>query len=691
MKRKLLFTAFLFCFFTGILFSQDKNVGIGTLFPDSSAVLDVSATNKGILIPRTDTNAVNNLPGTPAQGLLIFQITDKLFYYFDGMIWKPIGAGSGSPGPAGPTGITGPTGLQGAQGIQGITGADGITGDTGAQGAQGVQGIQGVTGPTGPTGTDGTSITGPTGPTGPQGPTGTGVGIPGPTGADGATGPIGPAGADGTTGPTGDQGTIGPTGPTGADGANGATGATGAAGPSGSDGANGATGATGPSGSDGATGAQGNTGATGPTGPGGISGTATEVAWFNSSSTITSDAGLFWDNSNKRLGIGTTSPGGRLSLLGGNLHWGNTSENNQLTNDQGGSMELGGTNAIANPISSGAPYIDFHFGTGSAQDYNTRIINAASDRLDFYSNSGGNVMSIAGGNVGIGTTSPWSRFMVNNGRVVIEYQPGYDAGGTMWYQKNPWIYLSKVSSGGPFAEHGGGILFSASMDAAGTAADIGMVETVRENATSANTASVMRFWTRGSTGGIQQRMSVSSQGYITFSPDNAANEDIIINELGVGTGTEPTIVPSTHHYGFLGTSTRAFWRVSANAYNTTSSREWKREIAKLSDSKKAEMYETLKKMNIYSYRTAKPVADSSGNVVSETLMPATFGLIAEEAPREIVDETGKAISLYEYTTLLAAALQESQRRIEYLESVLEKNGYKPGNKRKWFGKTNRNN
>lgn len=655
-KRLLLFGAILLSAHT--LYAQDKNVGIGTLFPDSSAILDISASNKGVLIPRTDTNAVNNLPGNPAQGLLIYQITDKLFYYFDGMIWKPIGAGTGQQGPTGPTGAQGAQGIQGLPGVTGQDGMNGVNGPTGATGAigpQGLQGLQGEAGTTGATGADGISVAGPTGPTGPQGPSGTGIGIPGPTGPTGADGVVG---INGTTGNAGLTGATGPTGDTGLTGAQGAQGV------------------------------QGIQGVTGPTGPGGINGIATRVAWYDSPTTISSDASLFWDNSNKRLGIGTLVPGGRLSILGGNLHWGNTTENNQMTSDQGGSIELGGTNSIANPIVSGIPYIDFHYGTGSAQDYNTRIVNAANNRLDFSTQSGGAVLSVSGSNVGIGTTSPWSKLMVNNGRMVIEYQAGYDAPGALWYQDNPWLYLSRVSTGGPFADHGGGILFSASMDAAGTAADIGMLETIRENATSANTASSMRFWTRPSTGGIQQRLSISSQGDFTFSPDNASGEDILFNDLGVGTGTEPTIVPSVHHYGFVGTSTRAFWRVSANAYNTTSSKEWKRDITKINGQRKEEMYNLVKKLDIYSYRTAKPVTDSLGNIISEKLMPVTFGLIAEESPREIVDETGKAISLYEYTTMLAAALQESQRRIEQLEEILEENGYRleKSGKKKWFRK-----
>ena len=49
-------------------------------------------------------------------------------------------------------------------------------------------------------------------------------------------------------------------------------------------------------------------------------GTATQVAYFTSSQAIGSSANLFWDNTNTRLGIGTSTPGVRLDIHGtGNM------------------------------------------------------------------------------------------------------------------------------------------------------------------------------------------------------------------------------------------------------------------------------------------------------------------------------------------------------------------------------------
>lgn len=70
-------------------FALSAQVGIGTTSPNSSAALDITSTNSGILIPRM-TQAQRNAITTPATGLLIFQ-TDATagFYYYNGSAWTP--------------------------------------------------------------------------------------------------------------------------------------------------------------------------------------------------------------------------------------------------------------------------------------------------------------------------------------------------------------------------------------------------------------------------------------------------------------------------------------------------------------------------------------------------------------------------------------------------------------------------
>ncbi len=80
-----------------------NNVGIGTNSPDASSVLDVTATDKGLLIPRVALiQTTNPSPVTsPATSLLVYNtatVNDVVpsFYYWDGTQWVQVGAGGGS-------------------------------------------------------------------------------------------------------------------------------------------------------------------------------------------------------------------------------------------------------------------------------------------------------------------------------------------------------------------------------------------------------------------------------------------------------------------------------------------------------------------------------------------------------------------------------------------------------------------
>ncbi len=76
----------IFVIFGYHLFAQ---VGINTdgSNPDASAMLDIKATDKGVLIPRM-TEAERIAISSPATGLLVYQTDGHTgFYYFDGSVW----------------------------------------------------------------------------------------------------------------------------------------------------------------------------------------------------------------------------------------------------------------------------------------------------------------------------------------------------------------------------------------------------------------------------------------------------------------------------------------------------------------------------------------------------------------------------------------------------------------------------
>lgn len=118
------------CILSFISAMSQNNVGIGTVTPDPSSIMDLSSTDKGILIPRL-TSAQRLAIINPANGLLVFDIDENCFIYYSasGTSWISLCSIAGTTGP---TGSTGPAG------------AGGVTGPTGSSG--------GPTGPTGPTG-----------------------------------------------------------------------------------------------------------------------------------------------------------------------------------------------------------------------------------------------------------------------------------------------------------------------------------------------------------------------------------------------------------------------------------------------------------------------------------------------------------------------------------------------------------
>jgi hypothetical protein len=61
-------------------------VGIGTQTPHNSAMLDVSATDKGFLLPRLTSVQRNAIP-TPENGLQVYDVTTTSIWYYNGVFW----------------------------------------------------------------------------------------------------------------------------------------------------------------------------------------------------------------------------------------------------------------------------------------------------------------------------------------------------------------------------------------------------------------------------------------------------------------------------------------------------------------------------------------------------------------------------------------------------------------------------
>jgi hypothetical protein len=94
------------CIFAFFPFLCTAQIGIGTITPHPSAILDITSSNKGLLIPRVNLTDVNNLTSpinTPAEGLMVWNTNNgtiggsgKGFYFYTGtgVGWAPVNANS---------------------------------------------------------------------------------------------------------------------------------------------------------------------------------------------------------------------------------------------------------------------------------------------------------------------------------------------------------------------------------------------------------------------------------------------------------------------------------------------------------------------------------------------------------------------------------------------------------------------
>ncbi len=102
LKQRVLVSCFFFfggCYIPPLLAQQ--NVGIGTTTPDACAALEIRSTNQGLLIPRmsaSDRVTIKN----PAEGLMVFDSSAHIFYYYANASWNGLRASGQTPNDAVP-------------------------------------------------------------------------------------------------------------------------------------------------------------------------------------------------------------------------------------------------------------------------------------------------------------------------------------------------------------------------------------------------------------------------------------------------------------------------------------------------------------------------------------------------------------------------------------------------------------
>jgi hypothetical protein len=203
-------------------------------------------------------------------------------------------------------------------------------------------------------------------------------------------------------------------------------------------------------------------------GGGGIagSGLAGQVTFWTSSTDLGGDNNLFWDNLNKRLGIGTTTPQTSLHVVGnitanniiassflGTINASNISSGQFGANTGGGNYSFMGnvgigTTAPGQKLDVVGGYIrsDTGFCIG------TSCITSWPTGGGYWAASGANIYNTNTGNVGIGTTTPAEKLHVIGNAIIS----GTLTAGTISGTFTGTINAANISSGQFGANTGGG-------------------------------------------------------------------------------------------------------------------------------------------------------------------------------------------------------------------------------------------
>jgi hypothetical protein len=230
----------------------------------------------------------------------------------------------------------------------------------------------------------------------------------------------------------------------------------------------------------------------------------TNVANFASNGDISfyedtgTTAKFFWDASEERLGIGTTSPSVHLDVEG-------TAQVNLLDVTHDGDRAVNFVKTGANTFSIEHDVNQFYFWN-----------QTTSESPLLFQNDGDVIMN--GGNVGIGTSSPSRKVSladsVNGYNLELQQTSAYNSGNQS------------------------GIVFSAPYNIGGSVTDLASIRGGKENATDEDFGGKLAFYTRANGGSDTERMRIDSSGNVGIGvvPSSWASNTFDALQLGVGIG-----------------------------------------------------------------------------------------------------------------------------------------------------------
>jgi len=172
-------------------------------------------------------------------------------------------------------------------------------------------------------------------------------------------------------------------------------------------------------------------------GGGGVtgSGTATRVAFWDSASSISSNANLYWDNTNSRLGIGNASPGAPLDVhgTGTNAQFNGTGTNNAFLVFQNAGVSKW---QIGNVYSTGSNYFRIYDTVNSLERF--KVENTGSITTGATITASGSSTGYQGIYNSNSVTIPASTTFASGGYTFVGYNQYYfqNFGGSATFQNN---------------------------------------------------------------------------------------------------------------------------------------------------------------------------------------------------------------------------------------------------------------
>jgi hypothetical protein len=247
-------------------------------------------------------------------------------------------------------------------------------------------------------------------------------------------------------------------------------------------------------------------------------GAAGQVTFFSATSTVTGDNDFYWDNTNKRLGIGTTTPVTKLQV--------DSTSDFSVALSKRGSTSSALKFTLSNPNTTTNTWKIEH----DASE-NLKIFGYSADNLLISTNSTERMRITSSGNVGIGTTTPAAKLEVD-GTLIATGISQLGSGGSN-------VYLTSSSAGNVGI---GTSSPSYKLDVAGEIKSDGYRIDL--------SATTQRAITSTGTDSIQ----FGDSGVNEFKFKNTAGTSMIINSSGnVGVGTtspsNKLVVNGTVHLG----------------------------------------------------------------------------------------------------------------------------------------------